>query len=250
MLETTAPSIDVLQKPYRIERADPAEAAALCRVLESGEPEINRTLSDEEALIVSAFKAPKRRRDWLAGRLAAKRLMSWVLAQDGTYLKFSEIEVLNRPSGEPYVRLPGGLTYDKQVLSLSHSKAGGVAAISQPGCLVGVDLEAVELRDRAFLELMAHDEEWDSTMDSDLFEQTRLWTLKEAVVKLLGIGFTAAFHDVRFPLFEGDARRLSLHGRARESWIALGRPIIHFDSTFEDEDVLSVAYTTGDSPNA
>jgi len=94
--------------------------------------------------------------------------------------------------------------------------------------------------------VMAHDEEWGDWMDHDLSEQTRLWTLKEAVSKLLLTGFTVGFHDVRFPL-HGETRRLSLHNKALETYERLGSPIIHFDSFVRQDEVLSIAYTTGDS---
>ena len=93
---------------------------------------------------------------------------------------------------------------------------------------------------------MAHDSEWDTSMDSDPLEQTRLWTLKEAVAKLLKTGLSIGFWDIRFPL-EGDARRLEFHGKALARWKELGSPLIHFDTTADDDDVLSIAYTTGEA---
>jgi phosphopantetheinyl transferase len=250
-MESTAPQADILEKPYRLERTSPSEAEELALSLdpENTSQAYKDVLSLSELNTVRAFAAPKRQRDWLAGRLAAKRLMSWALAQEGTYLKQPQIEILNRESGEPYVRLPEHPEFTRFPLSLSHSVAGGAAAIAGPGHLVGVDLETVAPRDKSFLEMMAHDSEWDSTMATDFFEQTRLWTLKEAVAKLLGVGFTVGFHDVRFPLVGGDARKLELHGKAAERWEALGRPVIQFDSTTDDSDVLSIAYTTGEVPH-
>ncbi len=250
MIESTAPAANTLQKPYRLERCRPEEAAALARVIKEDDTNSAlQVLSRAELRIVRGFAADKRRIDWLAGRIATKRLMSWCLAQEGVYLKMPSIEVFNRQDGSPYVRLPTGEEFARYPFSLSHSKAGGVTAVAQPGFRIGVDLETIEPREKSFLQTMAHDTEWDLTMETDPAEQTRLWTLKEAVSKLLGLGLSVGFWDIRFPL-TGDERRLELHGPALARYKAIGKPTIHFDSFTEAEDVLSVAYTTQEDTDA
>ena len=147
----------------------------------------------------------------------------------------------------PFARLPDGTTIGDGTLSLSHSSGWGAAAVCEPWALVGIDLETVAPRPKSFLETMAHDSEWAPWMQADPEEQTRLWTLKEAVAKLLGTGLSVGFWDIRFPL-DGEARTLELHNNAKACWERLGSPAVHFDSRPEDDPrggtprILTVAY--------
>jgi phosphopantetheinyl transferase len=247
VLETTQPDADDFEKPFRFEAVDASETEPVAELLEAEDttPETVGVLGPDEFEKGRSLKTPKRRREWLAARLAAKRLLGWQLQQEGLYLKPNQIQILNREDGSPFVLLEGGREYDTVMLSISHSRGTGVAATARPGHRVGIDLEAIEPRAASFLSVMAHDEEWSDSMDHDLAEQTRLWTLKEAVSKLLGTGFTVGFHDVRFPL-AGDDRKLTLHNKANETFEGLGSPTIHFDSFVHEDEVLSIAYTAGD----
>lgn len=242
---STRPEAAALEKPYRVNLARPDEAAPVARAVEEGRR--HDALSEAEFAHVSRLTVEKRRREWVAARLAAKRLLGWRFQQGGLYLKPGEISVENRPDGMPQARLPGGAVVGDGTLSLSHSNGWGAAAVCEPWALVGIDLETVAPRQKGFLEVMAHDSEWAEWMQTDFVEQTRLWTLKEAVAKLLGTGFSVGFWDIRFPL-EGESRRLELHNNALSAWDALGRPPIHFDSTPEDDPqtgsprILTVAY--------
>ena len=244
--ETTLPEAAPLEKPYRLNLARPDEAEPVAEYIEEGfKPEV---LSEAEYAAARKLTVPKRLREWVAARLAAKRLLSWRLQQAGLYLKPGEISIENRPDGMPFARLPDGAVLGDGTLSLSHSSGWGAAAVCEPWALVGIDLEAVAPRPKSFLETMAHDSEWAPWMEADFAEQTRLWTLKEAVSKLLGTGMSVGFWDIRFPL-SGEARTLELHGNALACWEKLGRPAVHFDSTTEEPSettpshrVLTVAY--------
>ena len=242
---STLPEAAALEKPYRLNLARPEEAEPVARAIEEGRK--HEALSEAEFATASRLTIAKRRREWVAARLAAKRLLSWRLQQVGLYLKPGQISVENRPDGMPFARLPDGAIIGEGTLSLSHSAGWGAAAVCEAWALVGVDLETVAPRPKSFLETMAHDSEWAPWMEADFTEQTRLWTLKESVAKLLGTGFSVGFWDIRFPL-DGEARRLELHGNALSSWEALGKPVVHFDSKPEDDlqggspRILTVAY--------
>ncbi|MBI3299160.1 MAG: 4'-phosphopantetheinyl transferase superfamily protein [Elusimicrobia bacterium] len=237
---STLPNAAALEKPYRLALCKPEEAEAVAAAVEGAAPQ--EALSASELGTAAGLKTPKRLREWIAARLAAKRLLGWRLQQAGLYLKPSDITLGNREDGMPFARLPGGRVIGDGTLSLSHSAGWGAAAVCEPWALVGVDLETIAPRAASFLELMAHESEWAPWMLADPVEQTRLWTLKEAVAKLLGTGLSVGFWDIRLVL-SGEDRRLELHGAAEARWAALGRPIIHFDSRAEDDArILSVAY--------
>ncbi|HVE13790.1 MAG TPA: 4'-phosphopantetheinyl transferase superfamily protein [Elusimicrobiota bacterium] len=193
-------------------------------------------LSPDEASLLAGYTLPKRRKDWLAGRMAAKQAVRACLKDAGWDLSDDRIEVLKDESGAPLLRLPEGTP--RPAISISHSRAGGAAAADLSGRPVGIDLEAVAPRARSFVETVLHPDE--RADEPDAREVTRLWTLKEAVAKLLGTGLSIGMWDIRFV---GPERKLSFHGKALERWTELGRPAIVHESRFEGDDVLSLAYT-------
>lgn len=226
--------------PYLIERCAAEEAARIAE----GSVSLRTLLSPQEALFAAALKTPKRKRDWLAGRLASKRVVAAALAAEGARLALSEIEIATNTDGSPSVRfptrpeIPGGAA--RWPLSLSHSASGGAAVLGRPSTLIGVDLEAVAPRAPAFVSLMAHETELTEELKRSPLEQARLWTLKEAVSKLLGVGLSVDLWDIRFP-----SGRLELHNKARARWEGLGRPEISFECRADENESLSIAYTGG-----
>lgn len=231
----------VAPQPYELELCPAAEADRLAEDLWEGR--LPAVFSPAEREFAANLRLPKRRRDWLAGRLAAKRL----LARRLPGLRLDQIVVLPRPDGSPRVDVPGRPDFRRWPVSIAHSAAGAAAALGRAGGLVGADLEAVEPRSPAWIALFTHESERSDSLAGSPLEQTRLWTLKEAVAKLLGTGFSVGFHDIRL-LPAHDGRRLELSGQAFVRWEALGRPAIAFDSQEVLGSVLSVAYSLeGDS---
>ncbi len=237
--------ITAIAKPYRIERCSPVESGSLLQRLKAGRA--GGYLSPIEMATVIGFTADKRRQDWLAGRLATKRLLQACLKEEGTHLTLPEIEVLNHDDGVPYVRIPGHKEYLRRPLSISHTSTCAAAAVAEPGRLVGIDVEVPEHRSMSFLELVAHPDERDSSFLNDPLESTRVWTLKEAVSKVLGTGLSVGFWDLRFPAATSGERKLEFHRAARVRWEQMGKPIIHFESSVHQSYILSIAYTTGDA---
>jgi 4'-phosphopantetheinyl transferase len=214
----------------RIARASAQEAARL-------EADPSSRLGPGEMDTLSRLKHPKRRRDFLAGRLAAKRLAARYLRERGIEPPPpAEISVLNLGDGSPVLRLAEAFG-EAPAISISHWRGGGVAAAVEPGGRVGVDVESVEERPASFVEVFAHPDERPGLRSP--LDETRLWTLKEAALKLLGLGLSVDLFDVRF------SPGLTLHGRARERWESLGRPRIAFSSAEGAREVLSTARTQG-----
>ena len=124
--------------------------------------------------------------------------------------------------------------------SLSHCAAGGLCAAAWGPSRIGADWEGVEPREEAVVRLYAHPEEISEALLSSPEEATRLWTLKEAVLKLLGTGLACDPRDVR------GLPGLELHGSARGRWEELGRPRIAVEHTRRGTAVVCVARTEGD----
>jgi 4'-phosphopantetheinyl transferase len=145
-------------------------------------------LGPREEAILASLAFPARRRKWLLGRAAAKRLVREMLGPPAPVE--AAITVLNRPSGEPYVVLDEGPW--ALPISLSHrSEMGFAASPAIPGWRIGADVETIEPRDRALVRQFFTDEEArlvaEAGADADLV-LTRIWSAKEAVLKLLGLG--------------------------------------------------------------
>lgn len=152
-------------------------------------------LSPREENLLSGLGIVPRRRKWLLGRVAAKRLVREISGDperpEGSRLVDSQISVLNQPSGEPFVVIEGrgGWAFP---ISLSHrSEIGMAAAPTDPHARIGADLETVEPRDAALVRQFFTDEEAAAVEasggDRDLV-MARIWSAKEAVLKLVGLG--------------------------------------------------------------
>lgn len=155
-----------------------------------------------------------RRREWLAGRALARRL----LVEAGSF-KASSVALARAPSGAPQPRiwLDGAWQACGWGASLSH-RAGAVAALvwSDDRLGVGIDLERIEPRSEAMIEDFFDPLEQQRLGECGPEERPALaaclWSLKEAGLKALGCGLTV---DPRCLLAEpagGDRWRLSPAG--------------------------------------
>lgn len=220
-------------------------------------------LAEEELETYRAFRFPKRRLEWLGGRLAAKRLVRRVLAEGGVVLRPRDIRVVREDQGPPSARLRDARqtagAAGRYPISISHS--GGLAgcALAAPGSFVGLDIETVTPREPGWSDLAFHPSERFGGLESDPLAATALWTLKESVLKLLGRGLSIGLWDVRFipdprgkfhPEAPGD---LELHGEALEIWRTLGEggSIAYETQTLDGSNIcLSVAHARTSAPPA
>lgn len=195
-------------------------------------------LGEPERRALAGLRTPKRRRDWLAARIAAKRLIGRRLEALGRTLPTPQIQILNAPSREPFAALSGSTEPSPLLpISLAHAGDYGACALGQPGFRVGLDLERIEPRDPSWRSVMADDPELGPELLSSIEGLTRLWASKEAVLKLLGIGLSADARTVR-PAPGGG---VELSGRSRERWAELGSPRIQLFQARYHDCCLSVA---------
>ncbi len=162
-------------------------------------------LSPREQAVLERLTRLPRRRKWLMGRWAAKRLLLDILASDEAPawcfpagpghalplpMQARDVCVLNDEAGAPYAELEG---VGRLALSLSISHRGelGLAAVTLlPATLIGADLEVVEPRDPALVRHFFTDAEAAAVARAGRPELTlnRIWSAKEAVLKALGVG--------------------------------------------------------------
>lgn len=158
------------------------------------------TLSaDEMRQYRSLNVPPKKRFDWVFGRLAAKdavRLMWW--KRHGERFFPADLEIQHDEFGRPVARHLGYHdTVEMPNVSVSHAD-GVMAALASYEPYVGIDLEKIEPREESF-EAVAFDD-FERTLLAaapDRFEAaTRFWCAKEAVAKALGRGLNFGPHSV------------------------------------------------------
>ncbi|MBI2892856.1 MAG: 4'-phosphopantetheinyl transferase superfamily protein [Deltaproteobacteria bacterium] len=177
--------------PFRLTIARAAEHVCLAR----GEspPDF---LSPREEELLARLRFPDRRRKWLLGRWAAKRLLREALREErGGELSNGQITVANDPMGAPYaeVESDGPPSRVPWTLSLSHRADVALAVLSRaPGVTMGADLELVQPRDPAlvrdfFTDAEAAAVELAAGREADLVV-ARTWSAKEAVLKALALG--------------------------------------------------------------
>lgn len=160
------------------------------------------SLSPAEALRHAAFRMEKRRGEWLAGRLAAKQLLA------GPGGRLASFEITIDSYGRPAC---GGA-----LLSISHSNGWALAAMKPGSAFLGADLEKIEERHPAWYRDYFHASELPAP---DPSEATRIWAVKEALLKALGLGLMADPLDIR------TGAKVQLAGKALERYAAMGSPV-------------------------
>lgn len=147
-------------------------------------------LSPSELQKLSAFRFPKRRNEWLLGRRAAKALVHSIPAY--RHYPLDQIEICNNAEGAPYLQLPGRAA-PAECLTISHSENFALCALSTGLDLkVGTDLEKIEARTETFIL------DYFTPGERQLVEKypaetrpivvTLIWSVKESMLKALGIG--------------------------------------------------------------
>ena len=163
-------------------------------------------LSPREEKLLAGLGHVPRRRKWLMGRAAAKRLVCDLLGENRVAEK--KISVLNQPSGEPFVLIEGQGGWGRAI-SISHrSEVGLAAAPLDASARIGADIETIEPRDPALVRQFYTDCEA-QVVDAAGTERdetvSRIWSAKEAVLKLLGLGLRIDTRGVSGAL--GSSRR-------------------------------------------
>jgi 4'-phosphopantetheinyl transferase len=148
-------------------------------------------LAPEEQAILTSKRFPKRRSEWVHGRLVAKTLIAHCHPQ-AVGRPIQDIIIRNETRGAPYGVLQDG-TSISGCLSVSHSCSLAVAALSLVDHLrVGIDLEAIAPRPTGFFENYFTGNEIDyvrAGSEEELRSRlTLIWSAKESVLKAMRIG--------------------------------------------------------------
>lgn len=146
-------------------------------------------LSDDELIRVNRFKALKKQMEWICGRFALK-----ILARDilDLSMPLDQIRIDYREKGAPYLT-----QFPEIPISLSHSGDYTAAAITRDSeTTLGIDIEKIgNMPDDGFMRTAFTTDEI-AHMAPDASTVFTHWTLKEAYLKFLGLGFNESLHHV------------------------------------------------------
>lgn len=209
-------------------------------------------LGPAELSVFTRITVPKRQVEWLAGRVAAKRLVCLTLERLGLAVPPSELAVLGRKpggrAGKPELSAPPGGSYGRDGppglpitdISLAHTLRFAVCGLASGG-RVGVDVEPLRSFSPALLRTVFTERE--VALAESVFpafdtahRATALWVVKEALLKAYGIGFahgwgtarlrgagpTAAVFDINLPAGTDPGDRVHIrYGRLTDHIFAI-----------------------------
>lgn len=161
-------------------------------------------LGRREQEVLAGLRFAPRRADWRLGRWTAKQALSrWRDGGAGASLTDSAaLEILAAEDGSPGAWLDGAPL--DAALSLSHRAGSGLAAATEPGLLVGCDLEIVEQRSDGFVRDFLRAEEQEAVAARAPHERplaaNLAWCGKECALKALRTGLRLDTREVRVDL--------------------------------------------------
>lgn len=192
-----------------------------------------RYLSQPEVLVYEQLP-PRRKRQWLSGRVAAKDAVRDFLASSQGVLRVfpKEIRIENDAAGAPRVVAHVTNTVPSHLrLSIAH-KAGIAVALASDGA-VGVDVEVIEPRPDSFVAMVCSEAEW-RLLDGDDQDTavTRAWVAKEAVAKSLEIGMGANLRSLVVEAVDGPRVKIGRH------WVHTARVGQHIVGWTQEHDAV------------
>ena len=185
-------------------------------------------LDEEESREHSEKASAKRAGEWLTGRVAAKRSIQRLLTTStGTPPPGRDIRILQDDQGKPMAVISDKPGIPIGDVSLTHSNGLAMAAATDPQAFqgLGVDMEKVEERSEAWITDYFTDQEIRAAGETDRrwLEFTRMWCLKEAVLKAMGTGLRFDLRDIGVASIDKSGQaRLEFHNEAADHWAKRG----------------------------
>lgn len=165
-------------------------------------------LTPSEREVWAGFPSPKRRAEWLAGRLAVKRLLMEMYGTDPMTCE------VGREGVAPVVRgdCPSGLS-----VSLSHSGGLGAASVCAAAeGTVGVDVQRIRLVHRGLAARVFSTEER-AQVEKQPDGLLLLWALKEAAIKARRLPWGRALRELEVRLTGPGKAEIAVPGEAAQT---------------------------------
>jgi holo-[acyl-carrier protein] synthase len=142
-------------------------------------------LAGQEQSFFETLQNPKRKLEFLAGRIAGKAAVR--LLENTKTLNANQIRIIREDNGQPRVQLETCLSGPR--LSIAHSKDVAVAVASR-GDKIGVDVEEIQGSIRDIRDQFSDEQELEIVsrcIRASIYKRlTHLWVIKEAVRKVAG----------------------------------------------------------------
>ena len=163
-------------------------------------------LTEAEVRRAGDLRFTKRRTEYLLRRWVCKHAVAGAAGLPGDLPSLARIEVANRPSGAPYVRLDGQpLGLD---VSITDRAGWAVCVVGQDLSRVGCDLEIVEPRSAGFVTDFLTPSEQAYVAARHASERDAaanlIWSAKESALKVLHTGLRRDTRSVEVLLADGD----------------------------------------------
>lgn len=180
-------------------------------------------LTPSEKVIYARLNVPKRKLEWIAGTIAAKKAIGLTFN-----LPEAEVEIIKNKNGKP-----GGI-FNGMEYPVTKTHSNGVAsAMSHPDGGVGLDIEKIEKRDPSLIETAFTEDEikrFKLTPEKDKLI-TQLWSIKEAALKAIGTGLKTSLKDTIVRKLEGE----------HKFSVKIKRKTVSVTSLIEGQWVISLA---------
>lgn len=159
-------------------------------------------LHEKEMSQLAGYVYPKRRQEWLAGRICAKQTLRAFLRHSPKVPfipEHNQCRVASEESGRPYFHPLPEMTFPFPELSITHSKSFAAALASRTSC--GIDIQHPGEGLGRVKERFCTEEEEQRIEQSfphlpQLSRLALLWTGKEAIKKMLSPTGIPGFHEI------------------------------------------------------
>ncbi|MGP8283785.1 MAG: SDR family NAD(P)-dependent oxidoreductase [Desulfomonilaceae bacterium] len=175
---------------------------------------------DDDSTSYLANATPKRRKEWIAGRIIMRRALTRLLSNNGNaQYKDKLVRILSDDLGKPTVSFSDDSDVEFAAVTVSHSNGlvMGSAVATKAFQGIGIDIEKVEKRSRGWGSDYFSDSEIELANGSEdrARQLTRIWSLKEASLKALGVGLRYDLRDINVVSLEKCGRaRLEFQNEA------------------------------------
>lgn len=163
--------------------------------------EAGELLSPAENTRFASMKIPKRRNEWLLGRLTAKKLLtSTGLPLYG--VPFNTISIENFPEGAPFL---ASHPHTGSISITHREQIAACAFIADKSTTIGIDLEWVEPRQFSFVEdfFTSTEADYIQRLEAEPIRDemvTLIWSAKEAILKVWQKGLRLDTRNIEIKL--------------------------------------------------
>lgn len=249
LLNSSISFIDITNVQKRLER--------------KGENAYNNYLTEWEYSYLNSLKIPKRRTDFLSGRLAGKRAVKRHFSKNCNgnkdavdSLQFGDIEIKRTVTGRPLVFIKDGSRNGSNdyLISLSHTDRVAASIVcNKDECKgIGIDIEKIEKRDNTLLNVAFTEDEiiklkqrsldrTNKTLSLFDYQLNRLWSIKEAVLKSMGVGVNIDLKDVEIVDICSGETSIILKNEAKDRYELLEGQDLKVESYMIDNYMVAIS---------